>query len=51
MMSLKPEPEFALLPLKSEQNIPFPLRLDVDVVVMICPKFVFIVLLFKVVLC
>jgi len=31
-MSLKPEPVSALfLPVKIEQNIPFPLRLEVDV--------------------
>jgi hypothetical protein len=45
MMSLKPEPVSAIfLPVKLEQNIPFPLRLiivteDVDIVM-----FVFIVL-------
>jgi NADH:ubiquinone oxidoreductase subunit 5 (subunit L)/multisubunit Na+/H+ antiporter MnhA subunit len=46
MMSLKPEPVSAIfLPVKSEQNIPFPLRLEVDVMTADMFLYVFIVVI------
>ena len=44
MISLNPEPVSAIfLPVKSEQNIPFPLRLEVDVMTADMFLYVFII--------